>query len=569
MLQIISGKYFGDGERISHDGFGVLYANLTGYSGIETICGRLEPAAQGSPITSWIFLYKNEIEKQDEGQNILIRTGDDEIVNQFASLATVGADAFMSVEREEAVRTCRTAKAHGSDVGLPLRYLPSTLETPKYLKADQADKLREFLKDCMQLSRGRYKSVLSSCRTIKHAISIVGSNYELAYSMYIYAIESLAQQFDGYEPSWDDYDPDVRKKIDISLDGLGEVVAAKVKGALLESSKLKAQQRFLSFVNEHVDESFFDHEIGELGSWIRPSELDSLLKNAYLARSGYVHELRPVVSHLKSGILRRGDVLHYLQRPHLTISGLHRLALHVIRSFARDPGPEAGESINWRTELPGVETFELSPQYWIGNQQGFETSRAPKLLSGFMENLREATRTNGSISDLRKTLAGVAGRIKQSRPSINHDCLICLYWLYNWSVRDDGKDADWLDVKDDLEALLEKCTFPKVFAFALQTCVCPWPALEAWQAFQTYEKQREHKNGFNVHVFTEVLVLASISNRALKDQDETTRLQVLSHAYVECVGRPRLRAALKESLENKTSLLMNGLMNLQTLAEAE
>ena len=40
----------------------------------------------------------------------------------------------------------------------------------------------------------------------------LADDLELAYTLFVASIESLAQQFDAFQPGWDDYDEAKRRK---------------------------------------------------------------------------------------------------------------------------------------------------------------------------------------------------------------------------------------------------------------------------------------------------------------------------------------------------------------------
>jgi hypothetical protein len=60
MLQIIAGKFFGNGERYEFEGKGIVYSNMSWGRSIKTCVGTLEPVDTFiSEVSSYVLSYKN------------------------------------------------------------------------------------------------------------------------------------------------------------------------------------------------------------------------------------------------------------------------------------------------------------------------------------------------------------------------------------------------------------------------------------------------------------------------------------------------------------------------------
>ncbi|MFZ0916759.1 MAG: hypothetical protein WAN04_07680 [Candidatus Udaeobacter sp.] len=68
MLQIITGKFFKSKDWHVSEGKGILYPNYRWYLPFETYTGRLERLGTRSSLTTYLFSFKNQIDKQDEVQ---------------------------------------------------------------------------------------------------------------------------------------------------------------------------------------------------------------------------------------------------------------------------------------------------------------------------------------------------------------------------------------------------------------------------------------------------------------------------------------------------------------------
>src|SRR4029078_13035622 len=138
---------------------------------------------------------------------------------------------------------------------------------------------------------------------------------DLAYSMIIYCLESLAQKFDKYQPIWADFDLGVRGKLDKALATVPEV-GKEVRSALVESAHLKLTERFLHFVEQHMADEFFTTRARKESRPLRRSEPRQALKNACSLRSSYVHRLQPIREQLHLWQIGQSEVFEWEGEPY-------------------------------------------------------------------------------------------------------------------------------------------------------------------------------------------------------------------------------------------------------------
>src|SRR5579872_6765317 len=118
MLQIISGKFFKTDDRHHHDGKGILFSNYSWIRPIKTSVATLESLdPYKSAVISHVVTYLNQIEKvAPPGKDVLIRTGDYEIVDQFQLLCTFGLKAFFHPDKTAVAVSCRAQRSSGADL---------------------------------------------------------------------------------------------------------------------------------------------------------------------------------------------------------------------------------------------------------------------------------------------------------------------------------------------------------------------------------------------------------------------------------------------------------------------
>ncbi len=344
MLQIITGKFFKKSERYKTSRRAVLFSNYDWIEPLETCVGTLEPVDCGG-IATWVFSYVNQMEKED-GRFAIVRVGDDEVVEQFRLLSVFGLRAYFASHRHEVEHYCRQTRTSVTDDSIPSQMLSRYFAIGLHGKVEDPKHFAKFVEETLSLKRERYLATMAALRTFCSALEATSTSVDLAYSMLVYALESLAQGFGGYQPVWNDYEDKVRKSVDGFLGSVATEVADGVRAALLESAHLKLMKRFVTFIEAHTDDSYFIREAEGIQAAIRKTEFTRALKNAYKMRSGYVHELKPLVSQLRIPTISQQDAFRWDYEPYFTLSGLVRLTSHVLKNFV-----ERGESVATRISM--------------------------------------------------------------------------------------------------------------------------------------------------------------------------------------------------------------------------
>ena len=248
MLQIISGKFFESSDRYTHDAKGILYSNFSWVSPIKTCVATLEPVDTYTPVSSYVISYINQIEKVKPPQkNVLVRIGDNEIIEQFQLLCSFGLKAFFHQSKDTVAIICRDYRLSSSD-DIPSSFIPRIFSRQINGTKEEIDLFIKFIENIIALKRDTYKGIIASLRSYNDALQIISSNIDLSYSLFIYSMEALAQNFDKYETVWDDYNDEMRFELDNTLTNISSEIAENVKKILLKNSHLRIMRRFLKFV---------------------------------------------------------------------------------------------------------------------------------------------------------------------------------------------------------------------------------------------------------------------------------------------------------------------------------
>jgi hypothetical protein len=150
----------------------------------------------------------------------------------------------------------------------------------------------------MGLPRKKYNLFMLCLGVYFDALEAIGTNFDLAYSMYVYLLEALSK---GYAPAptWSDYDPGVKARLETELDTIDTGTARNIKDILVMSTHLRLTKDFLDFVTDHVTDNFFTTEAEHIRHALPKSELRRVLMNLYKSRSGYVHSLKELEKELR------------------------------------------------------------------------------------------------------------------------------------------------------------------------------------------------------------------------------------------------------------------------------
>ena len=335
MLQIATGKLFT--RHISRENRlrGMLYTNarIGSEEAIETAAGRLLPSS-GSSIHPhvWVYEFTERMEAKERGPEVLISSGIQPYISDFSVLVSFALNCVCTPDVDLARRLT------SGQQGLATRVAPHTLvrrffDGDIWCQPEELKFLEEFVEKIIGLPRHTFLGVMRALRTYVNAMHRIADDLELAYTLLVASVESLAQDFDGHVSDWESLDERKRQAVDEALSGADEVVAKRVRDALLKVEHVALARRFRAFATAHTTPAYF-RQVSEAahGPLLGRSELAEVLGMAYQARSKYVHQLRrlPNAVTLEHN---HGDTATEGRTTHLTLQGLSRLMRSVIIEF--------------------------------------------------------------------------------------------------------------------------------------------------------------------------------------------------------------------------------------------
>ncbi len=326
---------------------------------------------------------------------------------------------------------------------MPQKFIPRVFDTSVLSAKGDNEKLSGFIKDLIALDRKHYEGAMRAIRRYVTGAHRIADDVNLAYALFVMAIESLTQEFDGHLAEWSDYDHAKQARIDAALADATDDTVEKVRQAILQNEHVALSRRFRSFTLAHVAPSYFRDEVAEVQGAISRPDLETALRQAYEIRSGYVHRLQEINTALVA-LPSFPETLELEGRATLTFAGLSRLARHVIMQFvARGPKVEQ-ETFNYRAVFPNMVTLPLASQYWIDKPDAFTVENARLFVSAFLGQIAGVLLTKGTqYSDLRPVLEKIEGILPGLAKPAQRLPLLTLYFLFHQIAPKEAHRIQW------------------------------------------------------------------------------------------------------------------------------
>ncbi|WP_431637030.1 hypothetical protein ACQVBX_05690 [Dyella sp. KULCS107] len=545
MLQITTGKLFTHPPRRENFLRSVLYTNALIHKEepIVTAAGKLLPSSSYST-RPFALIYELTERIEDEGggdgkAGTIVSFTVDPYLHDFALVASFALNCVCSPDLDLARRL--TSGEQGQSTRVAPNALVSKFFDRHYgCKPGDIRFLVSFIDQVIGLHRKTFLGVMRSIRTYVNAMHRVADNLELAYTLLVASVESLAQDFDGHQADWLSVDDRKRNAIDAALHGAGEALTQRVRNALLEFEHVALARRFREFAVAHTPSSFF-REISECaGHRLGRSDLTAVLGTAYALRSKYVHRIQrlPDMVALPND---HSETTNDGRTAYLTLQGLSRLMRSVIIEFVMRQPTIDTEPYNYQLERAGVVQVRLAPRYWVGRSDGDIKGQGREKLEGFLEQLESCLlRDRGAtLTDLRPVLtlaAEFAATLKQHlrRP------YLALYALFNIYLPEREK----LPMPPAFQALMEKeldVPSPEaMIAFALFDQAISWSLESHQEAIDTYFRRRTSPSGIRFPRLFDAAITLELAERYRKAGDMERCRSMVALAVENHPGHERL-----------------------------
>jgi len=375
---------------------------------------------------------------------------------------------------------------------------------------------------------------MRAIRRYVNGLHRIADDLDLAYALLVASIESLAQDFDAFNPTWADYEQNKREALDEALAGAPDEVVQRVQTTILSHEHVALGRRYREFTLAHLRPSFFREEAAKETHPVSRPDLAGALERAYQYRSKYVHTLRERPRQLTIGPTL-ADATVVDGKPVLTFHGLARVARHVIREFVTRSLKVEHETFDYRKDLPNITYVLLDESLWIWNDKGYSHNSARRYLRGFLNQLSTVLeqRTGAAFTDMRGVIEKIEasvrriGKVEQRRP------MLTLYLLFHWYMPPESHRPNWGEFFKKFSKDFDNPSVESVLIHIIGGVKPMWSAGEFANVREWYFKQRYHKNGL---AFGALL--------------ETAMTLCLAEVYRQAGDEARARQLVCEGVEN-------------------
>jgi hypothetical protein len=497
MLQVSTGKFF------KHEAYETLrraiyYTNYRLFRDeqLDTLVGSLQPVVGVHGLGALTCEIIERIQKLPGGPypGEVTATSGDTLINDFAAIVSFALDITCTTDLDLARRLVASERPSlGADL-VPQKYIPRMFNRVVNWQREDNDRLQRFVADLMALERKSYEGAMRAIRRYVIGAHRISDDVNLAYALFVMSMESLAQEFDEFAPTWDDYDQNKRRRIDEALAEASDLTADKVRAAILTNEHVAIARRFREFVFAHVGPTFFREEGDEAVNAVSRPDLSIALQQAYSIRSSYVHHLKNI-PRLVFGIEGFHETIMVDGKPILTFAGLARVARHVINTFVSHAPKTESEDFDWMKDLPGTVSMHMAAQYWIGNPQGYDAKTAQRYLAAFIgqvvERLLQPTAT---VTDIRPVLERIEALVPGLAKPAQRLPMLALYLIFNFYAPEDVRSAEYPQLVETYSGDLETPSIVSLAAHLVTGQNPDWTLPEMDELHARYFRQRHHAN---------------------------------------------------------------------------
>lgn len=533
MLQIGSGKLFRNEVQYRNNLKGIIYTNLKLIRDekLETAAGSLTPTSNFLEINAILYEFEELIEKLGDEPGVLASHGISYFILDFSSILSFALNCTASPSYTLVDRLL-SDQLGVTTYSTPKQIVKRVFDKNVYCQAEEIDFLIKFTKQLIGLDRKTFVGVMNSIKTYVTGMQRIADDFELAYTLLVASLESMAQNFDGHQSTWDDYAAEKKKKIDAALSSVDQVTADNVRNAILANEHTALQKRFKEFSINHINSSYYREEAKNTINPVTRFDLPIALTNAYQARSKYVHNLQKLPKQLTMSS-SHSDTCMIENKTWLTLPGLSRLARHVIIEFIFRQNTIEKEIYNYHLERPNIMQLQLSPEYWIADLNLFVGSGVQKF-EGFLSQLAPCLEgvPNSAITTLSEVLDKVEAQIERFKQD-DKRAYIALYIIYYHFVRDsENLEKQRNFIKKHEKHIANVCT-ESLIVHHLLSIMPAWELETHYDCLMQYFKQRGSKGKIRCPNLFESSMILQLAERYRLASEESKAIELIEMA-VEC-----------------------------------
>ncbi|KIU54415.1 hypothetical protein QV12_01030 [Pseudomonas putida] len=544
MLQAATGKLFSNREnRRTQDLKGVVYTNLNlgAVDRVSTRIGNLinlhtshTPAALGYEMTE-------HMEAAEPEPGVLVSRTMGAYIDDFADVTSFSLQVICSPDVHVAERLLRQRPRPGERQ--PSERLARFYDASVRVTQSEIKSFEQLAEQLIGLQRSAYLSAIQAIRTYVAAVHRMSDDLNLAYTLLVMCIESLAQKFDGHEPAWTDIPEPKRVGIDAALEGANEAHAEGVRAAVLEVIHPRLSFRFVQFILAHLPADYFAAQADGQQHPIGRRDLEAALQNLYGLRSSYVHTLKPLTKEFLHSASHR-ETCEDDGKLTFTFQGLFRLVRAVIIEFVQRAEKVEHEPCNYEWDNPHLLRIRLDPSMWMYNPEGLNNQTSRRFFQGLVELLDQCLLEYPNRKLHRPAQVIDAGFSMQPQMSESQKVSFLAFW-YLSNVYLGHEPGQRLHTAKELE-LLNKPSVESLIAQAVLGGDTEWTATDHRTQLERYYTQRYRPTGIKVPANVEACMGLALVERYRRAGASTMAMVALSSAAEDFPHLKQLRTLSAE-----------------------
>lgn len=188
---------------------------------------------------------------------MVIRAGDQDYIQQFILIWEFYFDCVARLEKESVKKICAQSNFNKTHSKIVLEIAPYLVEINRTISSENVNGFLGFVQDVVSIKRSAFKSVMAALKIISDSKESLSTNFDLTYSMLVYALESLSQRNDNYQSHWDDYDQKMKAELELVFENIPYEDSVKIKSILIGGKQFKLQKRFKNFITSNIGDEYF------------------------------------------------------------------------------------------------------------------------------------------------------------------------------------------------------------------------------------------------------------------------------------------------------------------------
>ncbi|MCL0525789.1 hypothetical protein M3A01_23150, partial [Klebsiella pneumoniae] len=259
MFQISAGGFFDSHKIEKHEGTFVFYSNVDVFFPVQNELPFFKvKQVSHDGVNCYVVNYILLTEKPDKIEaGVVTRAGDQDYIQQFILIWEFYFDCVARLEKESVKKICAQSNFNKNHSKIVLEIAPHLVEINRPISSEDVNGFLGFVQDVVSIKRLAFKSVMAALKIISDSKESLSTNFDLTYSMLVYALESLSQRNDNYQSRWDDYDQKMKAELELVFENLPYEDSVKIKNILIGGKQFKLQKRFKDFITSNIGDEYF------------------------------------------------------------------------------------------------------------------------------------------------------------------------------------------------------------------------------------------------------------------------------------------------------------------------